>query len=74
MNKIIFCIVLFFSCQCFSDVITWYDLELRGELFYVKSKNIPFTGKITGREEGNIIEGKKEGLWREFWDMINLVS
>ena len=72
--KIFLLIPLFFSLQCFAENVTWYDLEKKGELFYLKSEKIPFTGKITGKENGNIVGGKKDGVWLEFWNNGNLSS
>ena len=59
ITKLSFIVTLFFSIQCASENITWYDLEKKGELFYLKSEKIPFTGKITGKENGIIVDGKK---------------
>ena len=71
--------LLIISCLLFinpgwSKDISWYDLEERDGLYYEKVKNILFTGDITGRENGKIIKGKREGEWLEYWDNGQLYS
>jgi len=41
-------------------------LVKRHEIYYKKSSDLPFTGKITGLSEGWIKDGKPEGPWLEF--------
>ena len=53
------------------------DLVLREGLYYEKFSNVPFTGKVTDdtrqvsvmalRFLGEIKDGKREGLWVEYW-------
>ena len=42
------------------------DLVYREGLYYEKSTDSPFTGKVRGLSEGLIREGKQEGPWIEF--------
>ena len=42
------------------------NLEYREGLYYDKSTDSPFTGKVRGLSEGLIREGKQEGPWIEF--------
>ena len=42
------------------------DLVYREGLYYDKSTDSPFTGKVRGLSEGLIKEGKQEGPWIEF--------
>ena len=42
------------------------DLVYREGLYYDKSTDSPFTGKVRGLSEGLIREGKQEGPWIEF--------
>ena len=44
------------------------ELELRNGLFYQKSSDKPFTGKVSGKEDGEIIEGKREGTWIFYYE------
>ena len=39
----------------------------RDALYYKKFSNAPFTGKVTGSQEGYIKNGKKEGVWVGYW-------
>jgi hypothetical protein len=42
---------------------TMDDLVKRDGLYYKEFADVPFTGKTTGKEQGAIRNGKKEGLW-----------
>ena len=57
---IILAISLLFSP---SRSVTKYDLVEREGIFYEKVNDVPFTGKITGHEQGSFKNGKKEGIW-----------
>jgi len=39
------------------------DLVERDGLSYEKFTNVPFTGEVTGLEQGGFLNGKREGLW-----------
>ena len=39
------------------------DLVERNDLYYEKFTNVPFTGKVTGREQGSFKNGKRDGAW-----------
>jgi antitoxin component YwqK of YwqJK toxin-antitoxin module len=41
----------------------WKDLVERNGIFYKKFSDVPFSGKITGRQQGTYKNGKKEGAW-----------
>ena len=68
IKYIVFLFICFFSLISWSKDISWYDLELRNNLYYEKNKNIPFTGEIKSKKNGKIIKGMKEGAWLEYWD------
>ena len=40
--------------------VTIDDLLVRNELYYEKFTNVPFTGEISGVENGNFKKGKKD--------------
>jgi uncharacterized protein len=44
------------------------DLVYKGGLGYRKSTNTPFTGKITGREEGYLNEGRWNGPYTSYYN------
>ena len=43
--------------------VTIGDLVERDGLYYEKFTDIPFTGEVTGEEQGSFKNGKKEGAW-----------
>jgi len=50
--------------------VTMDDLIFRSSngLLYKKYTEVPFTGKVTGKEQGSFRNGKKEGLWVGYHD------
>ena len=47
------------------------SLELlvdRDGLYYPKFSDVPFTGEVTGKSQGYLQNGKREGLWVGYWD------
>ena len=45
---------------------TMDDLVITNGLYYKKFTDIPFTGKITGKEQGSIKNGERIGVWIEY--------
>ena len=43
--------------------VTFDDLVERNDLYYEKFTDAPFTGEVTGKEQGLIENGKREGAW-----------
>ena len=39
------------------------DLVERDGIYYQKSTDVPFTGKVTGKEQGLVKNGKRDGVW-----------
>ena len=39
------------------------DLVERGGFYYQKFTDVPFTGKVTGNQQGSIKNGQREGAW-----------
>ncbi len=50
-----------------SETVKYEDLVTRKDRYYQKSSDVPFTGNVTGREQGEIKKGKREGLWVRFY-------
>ena len=50
------------------EVVTIDDLVEREGIYYKKFTDIPFSGKVTGIEQGTFKNGKKEGPWVNYWD------
>ena len=42
------------------------DLVERDGLYYEKFTDVPFTGEVTGVEQGSFKSGKKEGAWVKY--------
>ena len=58
----------------FGKMLTWDDLAYSGGLYYKKFSTVPFSGEITGKSNGKIKNGQKEGYWIEYADNGNLLS
>mgnify|MGYP000232776340 CR=1 FL=1 len=43
--------------------VTLGDLVERNDLYYEKFTDVPFSGKVTGSEQGSFKNGVKEGSW-----------
>ena len=39
------------------------DLVERNDLYYEKFTNVPFSGEVTGQEQGSFKNGKRDGAW-----------
>ena len=53
---------------------TMDDLVERNDLYYEKFTNVPFTGKVSGEEQGSFKNGKREGAWVEYFENGQLKS
>ena len=54
-------LTLLFPTLAFGE--TYGDLVKRDGLYYKKSTEVPFTGKVTGKKQGSFKNGKTDGLW-----------
>ena len=43
------------------------DLDIRQNIYYEKSTEVPFTGKVTGKEVGCFENGKMNGCWKRYY-------
>ena len=43
--------------------VTGDDLVYRNGLYYEKFTNVPFSGEVTGQEQGSFKNGKRDGAW-----------
>ena len=60
-------LVFLFPALALSEEVTMDDLVETNGLVYKKSTDVPFTGKVTGQEQGTFKNGKKEGPWVDYW-------
>ena len=52
----------------FRETISPDDLVVRNGLFYKKFTDIPFIGEVNGRQNGTIINGKRDGFWESYFE------
>jgi antitoxin component YwqK of YwqJK toxin-antitoxin module len=57
-------LTLLFPSLAFGE--TMDDLAERGGLYYKKFTEVPFTGKVTGKDQGSLKNGKRVGPWVEY--------
>ena len=50
------------------EEVTMDDLVKTDGLFYKKFTDVPFTGMVTGQEQGSFKKGKREGTWVLYYD------
>ena len=43
------------------------DLVERDGVYYPKFSDVPFTGEVTGKSQGSLKNGKKDGDWVYYW-------
>jgi len=53
---------------------TYFDLVQREGLYYKKSTEVPFSGTVTGRYQGKIKNGKRDGPWFRYHENGQLSS
>ena len=54
--------------------MTLDDLVEREGLYYEKFTDVPFSGEVTGKEQGSFRNGEREGAWISYWDNGQLRS
>ena len=59
-------VISLLSSPSWSETID--DLETWGGIFYQKVTLVPFTGKLTGSEQGSIKNGKREDTWVGYYE------
>ena len=59
-------VVFLFPSLALGEEVTWDDLVEREGLYYKKSTDVPFTGKVTG--QGMLKNGLEEGPWLTYYD------
>lgn len=65
-------ITFFTIIFCLTSSVGWgetiNDLIMRDGLYYKKFTDVPFSGKVTGKKQGQLKIGIKEGLWNYYHD------
>ena len=68
MNR--YTLILTFLLSLFSLSVLgvdYNDLETQDGLYYQGSSDAPFTGTVTGKKQGFIYNGKREGEWKFYY-------
>ena len=60
-----FLIILLFPAFALGETVK--DLVVMNGLYYKKSTDVPFTGKVTGEYQGSFRDGKREGPWVSYY-------
>jgi len=55
--------ISFLSSPSWSETVSMDDLVWRDALWYKKFTDVPFTGEVSGKDNGKIKNGNVEGLW-----------
>jgi antitoxin component YwqK of YwqJK toxin-antitoxin module len=72
MRCLTFMITILWAFQAVGQ--TFADLVEKDGLYYDRNSDSLFSGRISGVEEGMIIDGKKEGEWSTFFSNGRLLS
>ena len=59
-------VVLLFPSLVLGETVKWGDLIVREGLHYKKFTDVPFSGTVTGSQQGKLKNGKKEGPWVDY--------
>ena len=68
------CLFLLSPNMVFSETVKYEDLVTRKGLYYQKLSDVPFTGNVTGKKQGEIKKGKREGPWVRYYKNGQLMS
>ena len=63
--KSVFLIILLFPSFALGETVK--DLVVMNGLYYKKSPDVPFTGKVTGEYQGSFRDGKRDGPWVSYY-------
>ena len=63
MKHLLIIFSLLFTSVIWSKDVDIKDLEERDGIYYEKFSDKPFTGKVTGKKQGKVKDGKKDGEW-----------
>ena len=68
INKLTILLFFFASVSSYAKNLSKDDVVIREGLYYKKFSNTPFTGKLSGIENGKIKKGKREGQWLIYYE------
>ena len=61
-------LVFLFPTHVLGETIKAKDLVKRGGLYFSKFSEVPFTGKVTGKQQGSFKDGKRDGPYFSYGD------
>jgi antitoxin component YwqK of YwqJK toxin-antitoxin module len=61
-------VILLFPSLALGQEVTMDDLVITNGLYYKKFTNVPFTGEVTGKIQGQFKDGKPDGPWVFYYD------
>ena len=61
-------LVFLFPVVSMGETVDRTELVTRDNLYYKKFTDVPFSGTVTGKEQGRLLEGKKIGTWLSFYE------
>ena len=67
MKHLLIIFSLLLTSVSWSKDIDLGDLVKRDGLYYEKFTDEPFSGKVTGKKQGRLEEGKRQGKWLEYY-------
>ena len=67
-------LVFLFPVVSMGETVDRTELVTRDNLYYEKFTDVAFTGTVTGKEQGEVVEGKKVGVWLNFYESGQLYS
>ena len=67
-------IFLLTASVALGETVDRQRLVERNGFVYKNFSPVPFTGKVTGRWSGKIVDGRKIGLWKTYWLNGSLAS
>ena len=75
-HKLVFLpmLVFLFPVVSMGESVDRTEMVKRDSLYYKKFSDVPFTGTVTGKEQGEIVEGKRVGVWLNFYSTGQLSS
>ena len=73
-NLFITLFLLIFCTPSWSETLTIDNLVERNKLYYKKFTNVPFNGEVSGIENGNIKNGRKNGEWLYYYPNGQLIN
>ena len=73
-KSLIYTQFFFFLFNSWAKVVDYDDLQKKGELYFEAASQEPFTGNVTGKINGKIVKGKREGYHTKYYESGQILS